>query len=326
MSQPTLDNPSTVDTWRPSASLEMLQQRARCMAVLRQFFTRKGYLEVETPVMAQFGITDVYLSNINAEFRGHRYPLQTSPEYHMKRLLAAGSGPIFQLARVFRDDELGRWHNPEFTLLEWYQLDVDHHALLTEVDELLQLVLGCGPLRKRSYQEVFQSICNIDPLQTTWQELQTCVKNYELEYVLDPAEQDLDQYLFLLMSHVIEPALAEEPNPVAVFDFPPSQASLARMVDGCAARFEIYYKGVELANGFYELTDAHLQAERFAKDNQIRRTQGKPEAAMDTYLLHALQHGLPSCSGVALGVDRLLALACKQTNLAACLAFDFSRA
>lgn len=314
------------DAWRPSASLDMLQQRARCMAVIRQFFTTKGYLEVETPVMAQFGITDVYLSNIQAHFRGQAYALQTSPEYHMKRLLAAGSGPIFQLARVFRDDELGRWHNPEFTLLEWYQLQVDHHALLDEVDELLQIVLGCAPLSKRSYHDVFQSICDLNPLQTTWQELQACVKRHGLEDVLDPSEQDLDQYLFLLMSHVIEPALAAEQSPVAVFDFPPSQASLARIEQGCAARFEIYYKGVELANGFYELTDAHLQRERFIRDNHIRAAQGKPEAAMDTYLLQALMHGLPTCSGVALGVDRLLALACQQSNLSACLAFDFSRA
>lgn len=314
------------DTWIPSASLEILQARAQFMASLRLFFTSKGYLEVETPVMGRYGITDPYLANIQALFRGREFSLQTSPEYHMKRLLAAGSGPIFQLARVFRDDELGRWHNPEFTLLEWYQLEVDHHTLLSEVDELLQCVAGCAPIRKRTYQAVFQEICGIDPFQTTCQALQTCLRRYDLDKVLDPGEQDIDQYLFLLMSHVIEPALAPEPGPTAIVDFPASQASLAQIIDGYAARFEVYYRGVELANGFYELTDASLQAARFQTDNQIRCAQGKPIALIDDNLLQALEYGLPVCSGVALGVDRLLALALHQKQLSSCLAFDFGRA
>lgn len=314
------------NTWLPSASLDMLRARAQFMASLRRFFTHKGYLEVETPIMGRYGITDPYLANIPARFRGHDYALQTSPEYHMKRLLAAGSGPIFQLARVFRDDELGRWHNPEFTLLEWYQLAVDHHTLLNEVDELLQAVAGCAPIRKRTYQSVFQDICGIDPFQTTCQDLQICLQRYDLDKVLDPGEQDIDQYLFLLMSHVVEPALALETEPTAVVDFPPSQASLAQIIDGFAARFEVYYCGVELANGFYELTDADLQAARFHADNQMRTLQGKPLASIDDYLLQALNHGLPVCSGVALGVDRLLALACQQRQLSTCLAFDFGKA
>lgn len=312
--------------WRPSTSIDLLRARAQLMADIRYFFTSRQYLEVETPIMARFGITDPYLANIKASFRGHDYALQTSPEYHMKRLLAAGSGPIFQLARVFRDDELGRWHNPEFTLLEWYQLNVDHLSLLAEVNELLQNLMSCEPLRIRTYQEAFQSICGINPLEITVQDLQICVKKYELEGVLDADEQDVDQYLFLLMSHVIEPNLAHDPAPTAIIDFPVSQASLAQIVNSCAARFEVYYRGIELANGFYELTDPKLQEARFRMDNQIRLAQGKPEAAIDKYLLQALQHGLPACSGVALGVDRLLALVLDQARLSHCLAFDFSRA
>lgn len=314
------------ETWRPSASIEVLYARAKFLADIRAFFTHKHYLEVETPIMARYGITDPYLANIKASFRGYDYALQTSPEYHMKRLLAAGSGPIFQLARVFRDDELGRWHNPEFTLLEWYQLNVDHLSLLTEVNELLQSLMHSEPLRIRTYQEVFQSICGINPLEISISDLQYCVQKYGLDNVLDQDEQDVDQYLFLLMSHVIEPNLAHDSAPTAIIDFPASQASLAQIINGCAARFEVYYRGIELANGFYELTDPALQASRFHSDNKIRLTQGKPIAVIDDYLLEALKHGLPSCSGVALGVDRLLALALDQTKLSQCLAFDFSRA
>jgi elongation factor P--(R)-beta-lysine ligase len=312
--------------WQPSASLETLRARAQFIANIRLFFTTKGYLEVETPIMGRYGITDPYLANIKANFRGRDYALQTSPEYHMKRLLAAGSGPIFQVARVFRDDELGRWHNPEFTLLEWYQLNVDHITLLAEVDELLQVLVGCAPLRIRTYQSVFQDLCNINPFQTNVQALQACVVHHGLGEVFDSAEQDLDQYLFLLMSHVIEPGLADEAGPTAIVDFPASQASLARIVQGCAARFEVYFRGVELANGFYELTDPLAQADRFHQDNQMRLLQGKPRAEIDDALLQALHHGLPPCSGVALGVDRLLALTLEQSRLSDCLAFDFSRA
>lgn len=312
--------------WRPSASLLALRARAEFMANLRQFFTKKGYLEVETPIMGRYGITDPYLANIKASFRGHDYALQTSPEYHMKRLLAAGSGPIFQLARVFRDDELGRWHNPEFTLLEWYQLGIDHHSLLAEVDELMQQMIGCPPLQIMTYQQVFQECCGINPLQTTIEILQSCVCQYGLEGVLDSEEQDCDQYLFLLMSHVIEPSLAAKSVPTAIINFPASQASLAQIINGCAARFEVYYQGVELANGFYELTDPSAQAERFQKDNAIRAEQGKALAGIDNLLLQALEHGLPRCAGVALGIDRLLALALGQPSLSTCMAFDFSRA
>lgn len=312
--------------WQPSASLPMLRQRAQFLARIRQFFTERQYLEVETPVMARYGVTDVYLSHIKAQFRGKGYLLQTSPEYHMKRLLAAGSGPIFQLARVFRDDELGRWHNPEFTLLEWYQLDVDHLALMEEVDQLLQSLLCCSPLIKKTYQQVFLEIGGLDPFQASIEQFQTLLADYALDQVLPSDEKDRDQYLFLIMSHIIEPALNKEKAPVAVYHFPPSQAALAKITKGVAERFEVYYQGVELANGFHELTSAKDQARRFAEDRAYRGQKGLSDVEADDYLLSALHHGLPACSGVALGIDRLLALAMKQASIGDVMSFDFSRA
>lgn len=312
--------------WKPSASIDTLRFRAAFLAKIRDFFNKSGYLEVETPILAQYGITDVYLSNIQAIFRGKAYNLQTSPEYHMKRLLAAGSGSIFQIARVFRDDELGRWHNPEFTMLEWYRLEIDHLTLLKEVESLLKLTLNCLPLIQYTYEEAFLTHCGVNPFNTTIEALKQTLKHFELDSVLDEAEEDKDQYFFLLMSHIVEPQLAKENAPVAIVDFPPSQAALAQVNNGVASRFEVYYKGVELANGFHELTCPRSQSQRFETDLTIRKQQNLPLPNPDTYLLEALKAGLPACSGVALGLDRLLALALGGDNIGEVLPFCFSRA
>lgn len=312
--------------WRPSSEIDRLRARARCLQEIRAFFNKRAYLEVETPMMGRFGVTDPYLKNIQAVFRDKHYALQTSPEYHMKRLLAAGSGPIFQIARVFRDDELGRWHNPEFTLIEWYQMDVDHLTLLQEVNVLLQDVLHCPPLHIKTYQEAFFEACDLDPFHAEMMQFKEVLAKHELDRVLPTDETCRDQYLFLLMSHVVEPFLANADRPTAVIDFPVSQAALARIENERASRFEVYYRGVELANGFHELTDPALQAARFQADLEVRRTQGFSDVAVDEYLLAALHHGLPACSGVALGFDRLFALACDERSIAKTMAFDFSRA
>lgn len=313
-------------TWQPSATLENIRQRASIIAKIREFFTNRGYLEVETPIMAQFGVTDCYLSNIQAIFRQQSYALQTSPEYHMKRLLAAGSGPIFQLARVFRDDELGRWHNPEFTLLEWYQLEIDHLTLLKEVEALFQLLLDCPAFIVKTYRQAFEEICGFNPLTADLQCLRKVVQKFALDNVLPLEETRHDQYLFLLMSHVVEPAFADNPAPIALIDFPASQASLAQITNGVAQRFEVYYRGLEIANGFHELTDAALQHERFKQDLLQREQLGLSQIEVDPYLLAALAHGMPACSGVALGIDRLIALVLNQPRLTDVLSFDFSRA
>lgn len=312
--------------WQPSASLDNIRKRAQLMARIRAFFNDKGYLEVETPIMARYGVSDVYLSNIKATFRGEFYSLQTSPEYHMKRLLAAGSGSIFQLARVFRDDEWGRWHNPEFTLLEWYQLDACHYTLMDEVDSFLQLILGTPPMLRKTYAQAFMETCGLDPFNASIADMKAFLATVNLDNVLPLDETDRDQYLFLLMSHVVEPALGQHPSPVAVYHFPESQASLAKTTHGLAERFEVYYRGVELANGFHELTDHDTQRTRFHQDNQQRLAKGFTTSEPDEYLLAALKHGLPPCSGVALGVDRLLALACNESAIAKVMSFDFSSA
>lgn len=309
--------------WRPSASIDSLRERARLMRVIRQFFDNRNYLEVETPYMAHHGVTDVHLQNISAKFRAQTYFLQTSPEYHMKRLIAAGSGPIYQIARVFRDDELGRWHNPEFSLLEWYQLGVDHWYLIDEIETLLHQLTKVPAFKRLSYQQAFLQACDFDPFNANNTDARERCRAYGLEQVLHP-DESLDQYLHLLMAMVVEPFLAKEfSEPVVVFDFPASQASLAQVHGSVAARFEIYWQGLELANGFHELTDAKLQRQRFAKDLEVRQEMGLPMMGYDEALLSALEFGLPACAGVALGLDRLFALLGKHRNIQATMSFSF---
>ena len=315
-----------MNNWCPSASLEVIKKRAVLMSKIRSFFTSRNFLEVETPMLSKYGVTDLYLRNMEAKFRGETYYLQTSPEYHMKRLLAAGSGSIFQLARVFRDDECGRWHNPEFMLLEWYQLDVDHHKLMDQMSIFLQEVLSCKPMRRITYQQIFQDLCQIDVLTADVALLREVCKRYDLQNVFAADETDKDLYLFLLMSHVIEKALVDEENPVAIYDYPASQAALAKVHGQVASRFEVYVKGVELANGFHELTDYKIQYERFMHDQILRHNCGLPTMEIDQNLLAAMKNGLPACSGVALGLDRLCALAFKETSISATMAFDWSKA
>lgn len=312
--------------WQSSATIENLKLRAETLLKVRDFFVKNNYLEVETPIMGQHGVTDVYLENIRANFRGREYFLQTSPEYHMKRLLVAGSGPIYQIFRAFRDDELGRWHNPEFTLIEWYKLVADYNILIAEVDDFLQKVFNCMAAYKISYKQIFIDACGIDPFTASIQEFCLCLKKYNLDRVLDSDEVDRDQYLFLLMSHVVEPFMANYPMPVIVCEFPKSQASLAKIVGEVALRFEVYYKGIELANGFAELTDADAQRMRFIEDNFMRVAKGLKTVTLDDNFLLSLTHGLPECCGVALGFDRIMSLFLKENSLDRVIAFTIDKA
>jgi elongation factor P--(R)-beta-lysine ligase len=315
---------TTKKNWQPSASLQTLKQRSMLLKDIRNFFEQKDYMEVETPIMAQHGVTDVYLQNIKAQFRNQSYYLQTSPEFHMKRLLAAGSGPIFQLSKAFRDDELGKHHNPEFTMLEWYKLDVDHHGLMDEVDAFLQQMLHSNPMQRISYQDAFLQSCKLNPFQTSIEELRECLVLNHLDKTIPEGETDEDQYLFLLMSQVVEPYLAKIESPIGLYDFPPSQAALAQIKNGVGHRFEIYYRGMEIGNGFHELSDANQQLIRFEKDNELRLAKGLNLVELDCYLISALEHGLPSCSGIALGIDRLLMLMLNKPSISDVLAFDLS--
>lgn len=315
----------TFMSFKPSASLETIRQRSNILKNIRAFFEARGYLEIETPIASRHGVTDPYLANLCTTFRNEPYYLQTSPEYHMKRLLAVGSGPIFQIARVFRDDELGRWHQPEFSMLEWYQPHATHLDLMKETGDLIEALSGSQTLIVKTYQEVFLESCEIDPFSASIFDFQEVLARFNLQNVLDKDEQDRDQYLYLLMTHVVEPYLAEmTTSPVAVYAFPPSQAMLAQVENNVASRFEIYWKGIELANGFHELTDPELQLARFKKDNERRREKGLPEMLIDMRLIEALKIH-PPASGVALGIDRLIALILEKTSLSSVITFDWSR-
>lgn len=319
--------------WQPSASIETLRQRARLMARVRTFFAERGVLEVETPILGHGGSTDPHLDSLSltatTPVGRERLWLQTSPEFHMKRLLAAGSGPIFQLARSFRDGEVGRRHNVEFTMLEWYRPGLSLDSLIDECDALIRHVLerDPGPLRRRRYRDLFRDRLGVDPFTTTLASMRELVAAHG---GLAMTEADREACLDLLMSVVIEPELGRDGIDV-VIDYPAAQAALARRhfdpEDGIevAARFEIYVQGLELANGYDELTDANEQAQRFEADNVQRRSLGKPGVAVDARLVAALEAGMPAGSGVALGVDRLIQLALGKDSVADVMAFATPR-
>ncbi|MFK3618270.1 elongation factor P--(R)-beta-lysine ligase [Pasteurella multocida] len=319
------------ENWQPSASIENLLARAKIIAEIRRFFTDRGLLEVETPVLSEFGVTDVHLSTFNTDFispmaeKSKTLWLSTSPEYHMKRLLAAGSGPIFQLCHVFRNEEAGQHHNPEFTMLEWYRPHFDMYRLINEVDDLLQQILDCKPTESLSYQFVFQEYVGLDPLSAEKAELVAKAKQYHLQQAEQEDRNTLLQFLF---STVVEPNIGKE-NPVAVYHFPATQAALAQISSEdhrVAERFEFYYKGLELANGFHELTDVNEQLHRFEQDNVQRQKMGLPQRQIDKRLLGALQAGVPNCSGIALGVDRLLMIALGANAIHEVMAFGIENA
>lgn len=319
-------------TWPPSAAIETLRARAKILKSIRDFFTARNVTEVETPLMCHTSVTDPFIQSIPALFQSQSSPeeirhyLQTSPEYAMKRLLAAGSGAIFQISKAFRQGEVGRYHNPEFTMIEWYRPGFDHHDLMDEMDELLQMVLEKPGAERKTYTEIFTEHLRINPHLATIEELQTCAqdKNISVAGEID----NRDTWLQLLMSEYIEPRIGQN-GPCFIYDFPASQAALARIQPGnppVASRFEVYYRGIELANGFHELQDVSEQRKRFEKNNAERRQLGLKEMLIDEYFLSALTHGLPDCSGVALGIDRLIMLATNSQSIADVLSFDFARA
>lgn len=316
--------------WRPSATLEALRCRARLLAWVRDFFARRDLLEVETPVLANAGVSDPNLDSLSVTESVSGKPagwLQTSPEYPMKRLLAAGSGPIFQIARVFREGERGRRHNPEFSMLEWYRPGFDDRQLMDEVADLVCGWLDCPRPRVLSYREAMQNWAGLDPFSASTEAIAS-----RCEAWLEPEQArslGRDGCLDLLMSHCVEPALAGY-GPVFITHYPESQAALARVsvVDGLsvAHRFELYVEGMELCNGYWELVDADEQRARFEQDNRARQQAGKPCMPLDRHLLQALEHGLPECAGVALGLDRLLMLKLGAGTISDVIAFPAERA
>lgn len=317
------------DAWKPAADFEMIKSRAGMLEKIRAFMSGRGVLEVETPVLAHAAVPDPHIRSLSTNLRtpgsaaSEELFLQSSPEYAMKRLLASGSGPIYQITRVFRDGEAGRLHNPEFTMLEWYRPGFNHLQLMDEVDQLLQ-VLQFDPSRRRDYAGLFLEKTGIDPHRCDSGELAAFARASGLESETHDRSVLLD-YIF---SHHITTSLGMD-RPVFIHDYPACQAALARLSDTrlqVAERFELFINGMEVANGFHELCDAAEQRTRFEQDNVRRRDMGLPVCKPDEYLLAALAAGLPECAGVAVGIDRLLMALYGRNTIRETLAFPLDRA
>lgn len=305
--------PAAGADWRPSCSVPVLRERGRLLAEIRRFFAARTVLEVQTPALGRRTVLDPALDSIAT--RDGRY-LQTSPEYHMKRLLAAGAPSIYQIAPAFRDGEAGRWHNPEFTILEWYRIGFDAPALMAEVAALVDSLLGHAPYVSVSCADLLRERFGID--------IDDTEALRELCSTLGLAEPTLDEALDLALAEALRSRIESR---VFVTGFPAALAALARVGDeGFAERFELIVDGVEVANGYHELTDAAELSARMDADLERRRVLGKPETAPDEALLAAHQHGLPDCAGVAMGLDRLLMLKLGAPNLAEVMAFSWDRA
>lgn len=315
------------DVWQPTASGAVLQYRAKAFRVIREFFYQRDVLEVDTPCLSLASISDPHIEVLSTHTqtlgKDVTYYLQTSPEYAMKRLLAAGAPSIYQLGKVFRAEEIGRRHSIEFTMLEWYRLDFDHWQLMQEIDDLLSVLTEREIISERlSYAEAFQRYLSIDPFSASLEELQA-LSHQHTEYGL--SENDRDTLLELLFASVIEANIGQQ-QPCFIHSYPASQAALAkRQVDDAgnqtAARFELYWRGMELANGYFELTDVQEQRRRMEDEMQERATQQKASRQADERLLSALEKGLPECAGVALGVDRLLMLLLDQAHIESVIPF-----
>ena len=324
-------------TWQSSMNWQDAQQRAKILQQVRQFFAERNVVEVETPSLSQGTVTDVYLDALSCKYdfladspAGHSTELflQTSPEFHMKRLLASGYGCIYQIAKAFRHEESGRYHNPEFTMLEWYRIGFDQFDLMSEVTDLLQVVIGGNKAVFTSYQDIFLKTVSIDPLATNFDELVEVLNKYHQSADWLIEMNDVDLLLQFIFTEIIEPTIGIN-APQFIFDFPIAQASLAKRSSDdprVAQRFECYFKGIELVNGFNELTDANEQQVRFEEDNAKRVVQGLSSRPIDKNFIDALTHGLPQCSGVALGIDRLIMLALDIKKISEVLSFSIERA
>lgn len=314
--------------WQPTATLQVLQTRAVLLEATRLFFKSKNILEIDTPVLGQAPVTDPFLTALTTKiqyFADQVFYLQTSPEYYLKRLIAAYPISCYQLGKCFRDDEYGRYHSPEFTMLEWYRIDFDDAQLMEEVGSLINTLavsLGLAPIQvaEISYREAFENFLKIDPHTVTLEDLQRIVKA-KMGEVVGLSDLDRDTALQLLMAEIIEPELAKRAQPIFVYHFPASQAALAKvkiLSDGTrvAARFELYWQGVELANGYHELVSFKEQQQRFEADLQKRSNLHLPSVPVDQNLLAALEKGVAECAGVALGFDRLIMVLLHKTKLA----------
>ncbi|HEV7269052.1 EF-P lysine aminoacylase EpmA [Pseudoxanthomonas sp.] len=321
-------------TWQPSATMDALRLRASLNRLMREFFHARDVLEVETPMMSRAGNTDANIASFSLDFSGRtdgaprtRW-LRTSPEFPLKRLLAAGVGDCYELGRVFRDGEAGGRHNPEFTMLEWYRVGWTLEPLIDETVALVQAALSMigreATVARIRFRDLYLQRLGFDPMTADLDAL----RNAAAGIAIDGEGLTRDDWLDLLMTHRLQPAFGRD-GILVVQDYPATQSALARVVerDGVpvAERFELYLGALELANGYHELTDAVEQRRRFERDMAVRQARGDIAPPMDEALLAALEHGMPSCAGVALGVDRLLMAMRDTPRIADVVAFDFAR-
>ncbi|MFO1407058.1 MAG: EF-P lysine aminoacylase EpmA [Steroidobacteraceae bacterium] len=315
--------------WSPTASFATLRLRAAMLETVRRHFRDTGALEVETPVMVQAAVTDVHLESLEVRRAdGSRAGfLHTSPEYAMKRLLAAGSPDLWQACRVFREGERGRRHNPEFTMIEWYRLGIDHHALMDDVERLLRALIEplrpVGPTRRVSYRDAFLDVLGLDPLEAPIDAIRAAVAGRGIDLPASIAGER-DALLDLAMSLAVAPAFA--PDAITfLHGFPASQAALAQVSGPVASRFEAFWGELELANGFHELGDPAEQARRFEADRAERARRGQPDREPDRRFIAGLAAGLPPCAGVAMGFDRVVMVATGARAIDEVIAFPTER-
>jgi len=327
------------DCWQPTASNEVMRERALMLKNIRAFFDERDVIEVETPLLSQAATTDPHLDSLQTQFREQTRYLNTSPEYGMKRLLANGMGSIYQICKAFRDDELGASHNPEFTLLEWYRLAYGCEQLMDELQVLIEMLCQQSLLfvqkntsfQRLSYQQAFEEYAGINPHTCTSKQCYQAALHYGVEIPQGLNEGDArDEWLDWLLTQLVLPAFPKQAF-TFLYDYPESQCALAKIGHNSqnmaiADRFELFYGEIELANGFHELTDAAEQLQRFKLENNARKLKGKSISCIDKYFIAALAAGLPECSGLALGLDRVLMVLMGVDNIEEVLSFSWQYA
>ena len=295
--------------------INALKLRAKTYKKIRTYFDQNNILEVEAPILSQFATVDPHIDSLTTQVLGQPHYLQTSPEFFLKKLLASGSGDIYSLGKVFRQGERGRKHYPEFTMLEWYRVGWDEHELIKEVESLVKLFLPSVAVIKLSYRECFLKELRLDPHEIKIAELKVLTHSLiDIDFV----SEERSAWLDLLMTHCIEPTLPQ--GLVFIYDYPKEQAALSRLEENSdgqiiARRFEAYLNGMELANGYFELTDANEQQSRFESDQAYRKNNKLPIYPYDKELIKALSQGVSDCAGVAVGIDRLLMVLCESNNI-----------
>ena len=318
------------DDYLPTASWQTLKERARIVRSIRQFFDDAGYTEVQTPLLSHDTVVDAHIDPFKLDTEHGRLFLQTSPEFAMKRLLVAGADAIYQICPAFRRGEVGQWHNPEFAMLEWYRVGDTYHDQMTLTESLFRRVFESAsgkPFNRITYDSAFERAIGKSALTKSAESLIRIAREHGVSLPASLDRENRDDLLNVLLAELIEPTLGQN-QPEFLFDYPATQSALARVRNGdppVAERFELYFKGIELCNGYQELTDPDELARRNSVQNGLRAANDSEALPEASRLLRAMQHGLPECSGVALGLDRLIALACDALRLDQVWTFPVSR-